>query len=327
MKKSFLWFLFLFFALTTSVPVLVGLCFFEDLSGGKEWKSSVSPMVSYLDATDGVVKTAEIEEYLVGVLAAEMPAEYGIEALKAQAVAARSYIARRMNEKNAQHPDAAVCTDSTHCKAYICEKDAKARWTSDKGDEYWEKLKSAVNATCGEVMICEEEVAEAFFFAGSGGRTENSEEVWGEARPYLKSVESPWEEDLPQLLSVKEVSNKDVRSILKNAGENPKNDKGKITITGLERTQGGSVKTVEIDGITLKGSEVRELFGLKSANFSVEVRQDEVVFNVKGSGHGVGMSQIGANYMSKSGEKYTEILSHYYTNIQITKLWDKKSLF
>ncbi len=327
MKKGFLCLVLLLFVFTTAVPVLVGLCFFEDLSKTKEWSANASPMISYLDITDGLVKTAEIEEYLVGVLAAEMPAEYGLEALKAQAVAARSYIARRMDEKNAGHPDAAVCTDSTHCKAYISEKDAKTRWTSDKRDEYWKKLKGAVDATCGEVMFCEEEVAEAFFFAGSGGRTENSEEVWGEARPYLKSVESPWEEDLPQLLSFKEVSNKEVRSILEKAGKPPKAEKGKVTITGLERTQGGSVKTVEIDGVPLKGSEVRELFELKSANFSVEARQDALVFNVKGSGHGVGMSQIGANYMAKSGKKYTEILSHYYTNIQITKLWDKKSLF
>ncbi|MBQ9736784.1 MAG: stage II sporulation protein D [Clostridia bacterium] len=327
MKKGFLCLVLLFFVFTTAVPVLVGLCFFEDLSGVKDWKVSTPPIISYLDITDGLVKTAEIEEYLVGVLAAEMPAEYGLEALKAQAVAARSYIARRMDEKNAHHPDAAVCTDSTHCKAYISEKEAKARWTSDKKDEYWEKLKSAVDATNGEVMICEEEVAEAFFFAGSGGRTENSEEVWGEARPYLKSVESPWEEDLPQLLSVRELSNKEVRSILEAAGKNLKSIEGKVTIAGLERTEGGSVKTVEIDGVTLKGSEARKLFDLKSANFSVEARQDGVIFNVKGSGHGVGMSQIGANYMSKNGKKYTEILSHYYTNIQITKLWGKKSLF
>ncbi len=295
------------------VPVITGLLFFakeEDLPKGYE--ESVNTEISYFDLADGKVKTCDLEEYLVGVLAAEMPAEYELEALKAQAVAARSYILSKKGSKSNEHPTADICNDSAHCKGHLDEKTARNRWGKKKSDKYWQKLTRATKETKGEYMICGEEVVEAFFFARSGGRTENSEDVWGESRPYLKSVESEGDLRYPEFVSMVEFKNADAQKLLGIAEE-------QLNIGKIVRTDGGNVKSIEIDGREFKGTEIRKIFDLKSADFDITQTDKSVIFSVRGFGHGVGMSQFGANEMAKSGEKYTEILSHYYTNIQIVK--------
>ncbi len=328
MKRSAFFIFAVSFAFVIVLSLGIGFfCHGDNSQEVKKPEMQEIPKITYLDAGSGKVKEMEIEEYLVGVLAAEMPAEYNLEALKAQSVAARSYILNRTERENPDHPQADVCTESTHCKAYISETEAKARWEKEKADEYWEKLCNAVSLTEGEVVVCEEKIVEAFFFAGSGGKTENSEEVWGEARSYLKSVESPGDAENPKLLSVKEVTCKDAKKALEKAGKGGNPTAESIQIGEISRTEGGSVKTIQFDEITLTGSEARSIFGLKSANFTVENLGDKLIFTVRGSGHGVGMSQRGANFMAENGKNYTEILSHYYTNIQIMKLWDKKTLF
>lgn len=273
--------------------------------------------ITYLETKTGKIKECELEEYLVGVLAAEMPAEYHIEALKAQAVAARSFIISRINETNSHHPNAVVCDDSTHCKAHLEEADAKQKWQKTKADQYWNKLKSAVDKTAGEYMICEDKVVEAFFFARSNGKTENSEDVWGEARPYLKSVESAGDKTHPGFETVNEFQISDVRSRLNGLNSDINTGKASLQIGRITRTAGGSVATIELDGVTFKGNDIRNAFGLKSADFRISENSGKVQFNVFGYGHGVGMSQFGANYMAEEGKNYTEILAHYYTNIQI----------
>ncbi len=276
----------------------------------KDNPSSVK--ISFLNTDTDVVSQIALEEYLVGVLAAEMPAEYHPEALKAQAVAARSYILSRMEKSNADHPDAHVCTDPGHCKAWLSETEARAKWVESDRNLNWEKLKSAVSATRGEYMIYDNQVVEAFFFASSGGKTENSEDVWGGSRPYLKSVESYGDVISPDRESKVTVSTSQFASALGISAP--------FQFSNLSRTEGGSVATVEICGKTFKGTELRSIFGLKSANFTIAADADSITFTVLGYGHGVGMSQTGADYMAKSGQKYTEILSHYYTNIQIAKM-------
>ena len=268
--------------------------------------------ISFLNTDTGIVSQIDLEEYLVGVLAAEMPAEYHSEALKAQAVAARSYILSRIETPNPDHPQALVCTDPGHCKDWLGEAEARAKWTEPDRDRNWEKLKSAVSATKGEYMICEDQVVEAFFFASSGGKTENSEDVWGGSRPYLKSVESYGDTISPDRESTVTVSTSQFASALGISAP--------FQFRNLTRTEGGSVATVEICGKAFKGTELRSIFGLKSANFTITANAASVTFTVLGYGHGVGMSQTGADYMAKSGQKYTEILSHYYTNIQIVKM-------
>lgn len=312
-----------FFIFMVIIPVLVGLFggrreVGEDSKVLNDIKGDIK--ISYLDAASNKVKRADLEEYLVGVVAAEMPAEYNIEALKAQAVAARCFIVSKIGKENPLHPDAAVCTDPGHCKAYIDEKTAKSKWKKDKAKEYWNKIEDAVKQTKGEYMVCDDEVVEAFFFARSGGRTENSEDVWGEERPYLRSVESLEDLQHPDALSEVEKSNYEAREILRGIGPDLPQGDQKLRIGKVTRTSGGCVDEIEIEGEVFKGTEIRQGFGLKSANFSVDGDNEKLKFTVLGYGHGVGMSQSGANYMAENGKNYTEILSHYYTNIQIVKM-------
>ena len=311
--------IFIFFT-----PIWTGLCLY------KRTEKMPNPEngdfeVSVFYHTDPQIKKVNLEEYLIGVLAAEMPAEYHLEALKAQAVAARSYILKKTKTASDIHPDAAVCTNPDHCKASIDEEMAKSRWKDDKKDEYWEKLREAVYSTKGEYMVYEDEVVEAFFFARSGGRTENSEDVWNDARPYLKSVESKEDISHPEFLSTAEFLNKAAREILSAEHSEIKKGNQKIHIGKITKTEGGNIREIEIEGKTFKGTKVRQLFGLKSADFDVKTTEEKVIFTVRGYGHGVGMSQFGANCMAKNGKNYTEILSHYYTNIQIVKFTTKKS--
>jgi len=307
------------------IPILTGLLFPRPLTAGEslfDFKKDKddSILITSLNVSTNKVSTVPLETYLTGVLAAEMPASYEIEALKAQAVAARSYILSKIGKENATHPDAVICTDSTHCKAWISEEDAKAKWKSSEQKENWEKLESAVNSTKGEYMTYDHQVIEAFFFSSSGGKTENSEDVWGGSRPYLKSVESYGDSISPDNTSTVTLSYTQFSEKLKPYLDNTADTASPISIGEITRTEGGSVATICIGGKTFKGTEIRSIFGLKSANFTIAASPSNVTFTVKGYGHGVGMSQKGANYMAQSGKNYEEILSHYYTDIQITSL-------
>ncbi len=318
MKKIFLIFLSLWIILI-ALPVCMGMCFRDDCAKDMGEKGSLpkpSTNIKYLDVKTGKVHDTDIEKYLAGVLSAEMPAEYHIEALKAQAVATRSFILSNLGTNEKDHKGADICNNPQHCKGYFDEKTAKDSWGKDKADSYWKKLEKAVKETGGEYMIYEDEVIEAFFFARSGGRTENSEDVWGESRPYLRSVESKVDESHPEFTSAMEVENQEARRLL---GVSKSFDKGNIKIGEITYTEGGNVKTIELEGKTYKGTDIRKIFGLKSSDFDVAATERALRFNVRGYGHGVGMSQFGANEMAKNGKKYTEILSHYYTNIQIVK--------
>ncbi|MBR5155149.1 MAG: stage II sporulation protein D [Clostridia bacterium] len=318
MKKLLLFMTLAIFIL----PVLMGLSSRmreEDLKAANPLDAK-NCKITYLECESNNIKECELEEYLVGVLAAEMPAEYEMEALKAQAVAARSYIVSRLGEENPQHPGAVVCDNANHCKAHFDEDEAKSHWKKEKAKGYWEKIKNAVDETKGEYMVCEEQVVEAFFFARSSGRTENSEDVWGEKRPYLKSVESAEDKTHPEFESSAQFSHRNARRILSALNPKIKTGDKPLEIGNITRTTGGSVATVEIDGEVFRGTDMRRVFGLKSANFLINTNSKTLAFTVFGYGHGVGMSQFGANCMAGNGEKYTEILSHYYTNIQIIRL-------
>ncbi len=315
MNKHFLRFLLISFLIFFSIPIILGLCIprhlAEDLSSFPFVKTDSQTYITVFNHETKTVSEVPIESHLVGVLAAEMPATYESEALKAQAVAARSYILSKSESSNSDHPDAIICTNPNHCKGWISEDKAKSGWQSSERNSNWKKLKKAVNSTKGEFMVCDGETVEAFFFASSGGKTENSEDVWGGSRPYLKSVESPGDVLSPDHKSTVKISADDFSRIL--GGSFPP------VISDITRTAGGSVSTIKINEKTFKGTEIRKMFGLKSANFTVSTSSDLMTFTVLGYGHGVGMSQVGANFMAKNGKNYTEILSHYYTNIQIAR--------
>lgn len=257
-----------------------------------------------------------IEEYLCGVVCAEMPAEFEYEALKAQAVAARSYARYKQNETNAVHPDAAVCTDYTHCKAYKTFEENSAIWGADSAN-YRAKIENAILETRGEVITYNGEVALAVFHSQSGGgRTENSKDVWGGSVPYLVSVESHGEENSPGFYSDVTVPFEDFKKTI--AGLNPS---AVLTspdnIGQIEKSEGGAVKTIQIGGQQFTGKEIRAAFGLRSSCFRINTEGDNIRFEVTGYGHGVGMSQYGANTMAKEGSNYKEILKHYYSGIEI----------
>ena len=271
--------------------------------------------ITYLETETGKIKECELEEYLIGVLAAEMPAEYHIEALKAQAVAARSFIISRINETNPDHPNAVVCDDSTHCKAHWTEDAARQKWQKGKADQYWSKLKSAVDETAGEYMICEDQVVEAFFFARSNGKTENSEDVWTSQVAYLRSVKSEGDEKSPKFHSQKEMTIDEFKRIAEEKIEGVSWDD--YIIGDIERSDAGGIKTIDVGGISVKGSDFRFMYDLRSANIQIEIIEEVVKMDVKGYGHGVGMSQYGADYLARQGKNFEDILKTYYTGVSL----------
>lgn len=270
-----------------------------------------------------VTTAMSLEEYIKGVVAAEMPASFDKEALKAQAVAARSYtlFQIKVKENDTTHTWADVCTNPAHCQAYISKETALTRWSKNDGPNNWRKISQVVEDTKGEVILYNGQIIDALFHANSGGKTEDAQEVWnGSPIAYLKSVESKGEETMPQFSSTKDVLFKDFLTLVKKY-HNDFNIKD-ITQNQFrieEYTTGGRVKKIKIGNKEFSGVEIRKIFDLKSSNFSVIVSKDKITFNVKGYGHGVGMSQCGADGMAKSGYNYINILKYYYTGVEVKK--------
>lgn len=285
----------------------------------KNEKEISEEKINVLFTADGTVRELNLEEYLCGVVAAEMPAEFENEALKAQAVAARSYAVHRKNNPSPDHPGAQVCTDHTHCKAYKSKEDLSSLWGKDK-NAYSKKIRNAVYSTSGEVLTYNGEVALAVFHSQSGsGRTESSKDVWGGDIPYLVSVESHGEESAPNFYSTVTVLFDDFKTKLSNEFPdiliNSPDEIGEI-----DKSDGGSVKTIKIANQTISGKDIRRIFGLRSSCFKISADSNNVTFEVTGYGHGVGMSQYGANAMAKEGFDYKSILTHYYTGTALSEV-------
>ena len=277
-------------------------------------------MISVYFHKTNETRTVELEEYLMGVLPAEMPPSFNEEALKAQAVAARTYIISREGVEDEKHKLATVCTDSTHCKAYLTEDEALERWGNEWTDKYKNKIKSAVNSTLGQIVTYNDEPISAVFHSTSSGMTENSEDVWIEALPYLRSVKSEGEEKSPRYQSQVVIEKSEFKEKIKNASPDIKFiDNEQKWINNIEYNESGSVKYVNILGVNFKGTDIRNIFGLRSANFKIEIK-DKVIFNVTGNGHGVGMSQYGANYAAENGYTYDLILKKYYSGVEIKNI-------
>ena len=257
--------------------------------------------------TDGGLQETTMAEYLIGVVAAEMPASFEPEALKAQAVAARSYILDRATHPVEAHRDAAVCGDPGCCCAHLSEDEMRENWGRDFRKNL-RRIRNAVRETDGQRLTCDGEPIRAVFHSCSGGQTEASAALWG-AVPYLVSVSSPeTAADVPGYETTVTVSAQDAAQALETAlPEDPAQWLGETV-----RDASGRVETISIGGKTLSGAEARSLFSLRSTNFTAEAADGNLVFHVIGSGHGVGMSQYGANVMAQQGAGYAEILAHYY---------------
>lgn len=254
-------------------------------------------------SADGNVSQMDLEEYLTGVVLAEMPASFDAEALKAQAVVARTYTLRA-HEGKSKHPDAAVCTDPACCQAYR----TAASYEREGGSrENLEKVRSAVADTAGLVLTYEGALIEATYFSCSGGMTEDAVAVWGTEVPYLQSVSSPGEEGATYYTDSMTFSYDRLRELLGlSAGD------GEIRFADMEHTAGGGVASLTIDGRSFQGTELRKLLNLRSTAFTIVVDDGQVTFHTRGFGHRVGMSQYGADAMAVSGYQFQEILQHYY---------------
>ncbi len=276
---------------------------------------------------DGKGKTVKVdfEEYVCRVAASEMPATFEMEALKAQSVAARTYAMAKVlkyeGSKPDAHPKAPVC-DTTHCQVYKTEKELIACHAEGWEDTGWQKIQQACQATEGELLYYGGElVMQPLFFSSSGGQTENSEDVFSGAYPYLVSVSSPYEEEATHQDEEKRFGIEDFAGKLRQAY--PDRQLGSISqsnIKVLSRTAGGRAAQMQVgdgpDGV-LKGTEVRTALGLSSTLFSIRFEGGDIVFTSSGSGHGVGMSQYGADGMAKEGYDYKAILQHYYSGTEI----------
>lgn len=263
----------------------------------------------------GSVVSMPLEEYLIGVVAAEMPASYELEALKAQAVAARTYtVYKSLHGGCSAHEGADICTDSTHCQAYLTAEKMASRWKGDT-NIYVEKIIEAVNSTRGEMIYYEGEQIQVFYHASSGGRTENSENVYSKALPYLVSVKSEGEENSSNYYGTVTVSRDEFKSRMK-AFSSDISFKNLPLIGQITRYESGRVNTIQIGSKTFTGREVRSIFSLNSANFTVDV-SDSITFSTIGFGHGVGLSQTGANAMAKQGSSYIDILTHYFSGVTV----------
>lgn len=265
------------------------------------------------------IKELSLLEYLYGVVSAEMPASFHEEALKAQAVAARTYTISKMNKNIPEHGDADVCDNINHCKAYISEDELTEKYGESWMKEHYPKIKNAVLETDGIIATYSGEPINAVFHSTSSGMTENSKDVWSGDVPYLVSVVSEGEEESPRFNDSVKFSKDEFIKKISQSGKNPTfSDDISSWIGEIIKNESGSIKTIKIGGVNFKGTEVRELLGLRSTNFEIALGE-KITVNTKGNGHGVGMSQYGANYMAKHGYTYQQILKKYYTGINIVK--------
>lgn len=323
--KPFILLASILIAITIIVPSLLVIPFSNKEETAKLDEKPEEPPVAEPVSSEpaikvGVFRTATkqvenlpMEEYLVGVVSAEMPADFEEEALKAQALTARTYIVQHlMKNQDLNIPGDAHVYDTVDHQVYKNKEELKKQWNKDY-DWKIKKVTDAVRATAGQILTYEGKPIQAQFFSTSNGFTENSESVWPNALPYLKSVESPWDRESPKFTDKKVMSVADFEAKL-----GVTLPEGSTIGSVTERTAGKRVGKVNINGTELKGVDIREKLGLRSTDFTLERKGNNVVIQTKGYGHGVGMSQYGANGMAAEGKTYKEIVNHYYKGVEIS---------
>ena len=275
--------------------------------------------VSVLQTSTGNVIKIDPEEFVAGTVSGEMPSDFEPEALKAQAVAARTYLFYK-TDGGKKHENADICDNPACCCAFYTKQQLEdkkgAQWVLDG----YEKIKKCVSATKGEILTYEgKPILAVFHSAAGGGRTENSEDVWQTALPYLKSVETQGEDKKQNYKTTVTIPFEEFKKRV--SEKRPSANFEAAAVENPSLTQGGAVSEIKFFGESFKGVEVRSMFGLKSACFNAEQADNNVIFTVYGSGHGVGMSQYGAQSMAQNGSGYKEILSKYYSGAEIKKIY------
>jgi len=271
---------------------------------------------------DGKVEKLELENYLVGVVSAEMPAEFSAEALKAQAIAARTYVVRKLVQTG--QTDQGYDVDTTEkTQAWNSDQAMRSKWGLFRYLAYKRKISSAVKQTKGLVLTYGGDYVQAFYFSSAGRLpTERAEEVWGAALPYLTNVR-PEVEEKGKFVSTVSFTPKELDAKLGTTLAK-KSRTSQQDLKVLERTSAGRVKTLKIGGKVMEGTTVRTALNLRSTDFTLGVENNKLVLTTYGNGHAVGMSQYGANSLAKQGKNFQEILLHYYPGSELTNL-DKRN--
>ena len=277
--------------------------------------------VKLLHGSTGEREELDLDEYLYGVVSSEMPANFEEEALKAQAVVARTYTIYKITN-GSKHENANICDDSKCCQAWISKEARFEKWNESERENNWSKIVNAVDSTKGKIITYDGKPINAFFHSNSGGKTEIASSVWGgKDEPYLQAVETSGEGNYTQYSSEVILTKSEFVDKIKQYHSNFEIDfSNENQIEILEYTEGQRIKTIKLGNLELTGTEIRNIFGLKSAKFEISVDGENVKFKVIGYGHGVGMSQTGADSMAKEGKNYEEIIKHFYSGVEITNM-------
>lgn len=297
----------LFLCLIIIIPFIIVNIFLKQDEIIFEYINDMNIRVKMVDNT---IVNIPFEDYIVGVLAAEMPITFHEEALKAQALASRSYAIDKMNKNKDSTFD---IINSTSNQVYYSYDYLKNAWGKDYIKNI-NKLKRVVIKTKGEYMTYNDEVIQAFFFSTSPGKTENCKDIFNSDVPYLTSVESSWDEISPVYQTRTIYSKEQFCNILSI------NCSKEIRINNISKTQTGRIRNITINNIKYNSDDIKKIFNLKSTYFSISINKNNIIIDVKGYGHGVGMSQYGAEAMSIKGYTYDQIVKYYYKDIEIKKL-------
>ena len=299
-----------------SIPILIINYFYTyrgvDIVTGFEnntiKKKENNLTIRVLDSNNEI-KELNIEDYLVGVVSSEVPVSFEKEALKAQAVASRTYALKQIEDNKDKNYDV---TDNVLSQVYSTDAALKEKWGSNF-DEYYNKIKTVVDETKGEYISYDNNPIFAFFFSTSNGSTEDNVNVFGTDLPYLKPVDSSFDLEETNYISTKEYSIDEFFNLLNIPV-------GDLKVNNIKRSNSNRVLYLEINGISFKGREIQKILSLKSNDFEIKQENNKVIITTKGYGHGVGMSQYGANGYAQNGYDYKKILKHYYTNVEITSI-------
>lgn len=261
--------------------------------------------------SNGNIETMNLEDYLVGVVSSEVPVSFEKEAIKAQAVAARTYAMKQI--QNSKERDYDV-TDDVMTQVYQDDNKLREKWQNNY-DEYINKIKECVSSTEGEYITYDDQIIYAFFFSTSNGKTEDNKNVFGQDLPYLKIVDSSFDQNETKSFITKVEFN--LSDFYSKLGLNYSDE---LSITDITKTESGRVNSLKINGIEFKGRTFQSKLSLRSTDFEITRNEGKVVIKTKGFGHGVGMSQYGANALAKQNKNYEEILKYYYQGTKIKKL-------
>ena len=292
----------LIYTLVILIPITIISFFYEETNFiMQKNKQSVDKYQINVEITDKLL-TIDIEEYIIGVVAGEMPALFQEEALKAQAVASRTYLISHLQNNNS-------ITNTTDDQVYLTKEEMKVKWGEDY-NKYYEKIKKAVQETKNLIMYYQNEPIKAYYFSTSNGYTASSISVFNEQKEYLTSVESPFDKDNSHTIEISKQEFCNKLNIQCN----------KISITNIKKDNSNRISQITINNQEYKGTQIRKLLSLRSTDFTINIKDTTIEITTKGYGHGVGMSQYGANNMAKLGYTYKEILKYYYQDIKIDSI-------